>query len=67
MTEVDESAEKETESRPFRLVCAKCSSFNVVITSRFIGRGTGPEGRCRMGDPSEEILRCDDCKHIARR
>lgn len=44
------------------LACPQCLSTNVTMTLAPGGRGTGPGGQWRMGDPSRDLNRCEDCK-----
>lgn len=46
------------------LSCPNCFSTNITILSVPMGRGTGPNGRFRMGDPSKQAVRCERCKRM---
>lgn len=48
------------------LACPKCGSTSIVMTIRPGGRGSGPHGRWRMGDPeSSDVNACNDCGHTS--
>jgi hypothetical protein len=43
------------------LECPKCGSQNITLTGHGTGRGTGPGGRHRLGDPSVSYALCESC------
>lgn len=47
------------------LTCPRCGSQKITFSTRF-GRGTGPQGRPRMGDPgNRDYVRCNNCQNTA--
>ena len=50
------------------LSCPKCHSRNILMTVDYPVRGTGPDGRGRMGDyGTQDVLKCEDCLHTSRK